>query len=258
MPVKQSIKYGILWSVGICICVAVLAHGPIPQDLSYHAFADNRMIESVPNFWNVVSNIPFLAIGLAGMLFCISKKQPGNTSLFFNDLLFFVGIALTGIGSSYYHYFPSNQTLVWDRFPMTISFMAFFSIIIGRYVCLRSARNIVVPLILIGLLSVFYWQMTESNGQGDLRFYVLVQFLPIVLIPLILLLFRDPGKHTLYLWLIVLAYGVAKVFETADQFIFQELAFSGHTIKHLLSAMAPLIYIVVLRKEVLTLKIYPG
>ncbi|MES2515029.1 MAG: ceramidase domain-containing protein [Bacteroidota bacterium] len=253
MPVKQSIKYGILLSVGIGVCAAVMAYGPIPQDLSYHAFADKRMIESVPNFWNVVSNIPFLIIGLAGMLFCLSQKQQCSSPLLFNNLVFFGGIALTGIGSSYYHYFPSNQTLLWDRLPMTISFMAFFSIIIGRYMCLRSAQNILVPLLLLGLLSVFYWQMTESKGHGDLRFYVLIQFLPIVLIPLILLLFHDPKKYAFYLWLIVLVYGLAKICEATDQVIFQKIAFSGHTIKHLLSALAPLFYIMVLRKEAVTL-----
>jgi len=40
---------------------------PIPQDQSYHEFADQRTILGVPNFWNVVSNLPFLAVGAAGL-----------------------------------------------------------------------------------------------------------------------------------------------------------------------------------------------
>jgi hypothetical protein len=31
---------------------------PIPQDNAYHLFVDNRTIAGVPNFWNVVSNLP--------------------------------------------------------------------------------------------------------------------------------------------------------------------------------------------------------
>jgi hypothetical protein len=33
---------------------------PIPQDQSYHLFADCRTVAGIPNFWNVVSNIPSL------------------------------------------------------------------------------------------------------------------------------------------------------------------------------------------------------
>ena len=36
----------------------------IPQDLHYHNFSDQRNILSVPNFFNVLSNLPYLLIGL--------------------------------------------------------------------------------------------------------------------------------------------------------------------------------------------------
>ena len=31
---------------------------PIPQDQAYHQFADHRTLLGIPNFWNVVSNVP--------------------------------------------------------------------------------------------------------------------------------------------------------------------------------------------------------
>src|SRR5580692_4375224 len=40
---------------------------PIPQDQSYHQFADQRTLFGVRNFWNVVSNLPFIAVGAAGL-----------------------------------------------------------------------------------------------------------------------------------------------------------------------------------------------
>jgi hypothetical protein len=40
---------------------------PIPQDQAYHQLADQRAIFGIPNFWNVVSNLPFLLIGAAGL-----------------------------------------------------------------------------------------------------------------------------------------------------------------------------------------------
>jgi hypothetical protein len=32
----------------------------IPQAQAYHEFADQRTLLGIPNFWNVVSNIPFV------------------------------------------------------------------------------------------------------------------------------------------------------------------------------------------------------
>ena len=39
----------------------------IKQDQNYHQFADQRTILDIPNFWNVVSNLPFLAVGATGL-----------------------------------------------------------------------------------------------------------------------------------------------------------------------------------------------
>jgi hypothetical protein len=40
---------------------------PIVQNQNYHDFADQRTLFGIPHFWNVVSNIPFLGIGAAGL-----------------------------------------------------------------------------------------------------------------------------------------------------------------------------------------------
>ena len=47
--------------------VGLLLLPPISQDQSYHDFADQRTLLGIPNFWNVVSNIPFIAIGAVGL-----------------------------------------------------------------------------------------------------------------------------------------------------------------------------------------------
>src|SRR5215469_11665902 len=50
------------------ISLAGLALLPkIPQDQAYHQFADQRTLLGIPNFWNVVSNIPFLVVGAVGL-----------------------------------------------------------------------------------------------------------------------------------------------------------------------------------------------
>ncbi len=245
MPAKLSVKNRVLLGLSLTAVVIVLLHGPIAQDVSYHGFADRRQLLAVPNFWNVISNLPFLMIGFAGMLFSITYKR--RLILSKNVFVFFMSIALTGIGSGYYHLHPTNATLVWDRLPMTISFMSFFSIVIGDRVNKRAGQHLLLPLILTGLMSILYWQMTEGKGQGDLRFYVIVQFLPMLLIPVILLWFRETKTPLLYFWLISFTYATAKICEAGDVMIFNATnMISGHTLKHFAAALGPLLLLIAL------------
>lgn len=226
-------------------CISMIFLKPIAQNISYHLFADTRNLFSVPNFWNVLSNLPFLVIGSYGMFYSLYKMKAFiSLNLQVNYLIFFTGIFLTGIGSAYYHLAPDNQTLVWDRLPMTISFMSFFSIIIGEFVIPKNARLILFSLLTTGIISVIYWYITEQKGCGDLRLYIAVQFLPILLIPIILLFFKQKDQDTIYIWFVLLTYISAKISETYDHEIYHTLKFiSGHSIKHFFAALAPLLFL---------------
>ncbi len=231
-------------------CIAMTFVNPVCQDMDYHRFADRNEYFSIPNFWNVVSNLPFLIIGGLGMLFVAFKGNNRVTKILqLNYFIFFFGILLTGFGSSYYHWNPNNQTLVWDRLPMTISFMSVFSIIIGEYIGTKYARVILLSFLTLGICSVFYWNYTESIGCGDLRMYMAVQFFPMILIPIIMILFKPGNYPAKYLWFVLLAYIVAKVFERFDLEIAYLLPISGHTIKHLFAALAPLIFLMGLKNK---------
>ena len=225
---------------------------PIPQDPDYHQFADQRTIFGISNYWDVISNAPFLLIGLLGLnelLYRRSLHYP--QSLFWSYLVFFAGTLLVGFGSGYYHLDPDNETLVWDRLPMTFAFMAFFSIVIGEFISEQVGKILLLPLLLVGAFSVFYWIMTERSGAGDLRPYGLVQFLPMLLIPLIIIWFRSGYTPVKYLWLMMFAYLAAKIFEFGDVYIYHLTGcLSGHTIKHLLAALAPFFLLMGLRKRV--------
>src|SRR5262249_21708612 len=54
-------------ALGIAGLGSIFCLPPIPQAMSYHAFADDRTLLGVPNFWNVVSNLPFLIVGFLGL-----------------------------------------------------------------------------------------------------------------------------------------------------------------------------------------------
>jgi hypothetical protein len=197
----------------------------ILQNQSYHGFADARTVLGVPNFWNVVSNIPFFLVGAVGLARC--RRDAATTILF-------AGIFLTGFGSAYYHWSPDDYTLFWDRLPMALAFMALLASAIEERVSAKAGAILLWPLLAIGVLSLLVWRWS-----GDLRLYGWVQFFPVVTLPAMFLLL--PPKYTGSGYWIVAAilYLLAKLFEYFDGQIYSlGHVVSGHTLKHLAAATA--------------------
>lgn len=243
---NNTTKTYLLIGISIAAFVTMLSISPISQDPAFHNFADGREIASIPNFMNVLSNLPFLLFGAAG-LWMIKKSRPNGAfeELRMSCIIFFVGIFFTGIGSAFYHLNPSNSTLIWDRLPMTISFMSLFSVLTGTMINIKFGKKILWPLVVFGILSVWAWTIYD-----DLRLYALVQFLPVLLMPLILALYRNNHDLKKYFWLMMVFYGIAKVFEALDTETYFTLGMiSGHTIKHLFAALVPFIFLLVIRKN---------
>ena len=209
----------------------------IPQDPGYHSFVDTREIFGVPNFFDVASNIPFLIAALIG-LWRLSKATRLARPLRISLAVFFFGLAATCFGSAYYHWQPTTERLFWDRLPMTVAFMGFFSYLLGARVSEKWGRRLLFPLITLGVFSVVYWRLTEHAGFGDLRPYLLVQFGMIALSILVLALFRGPVPSWRAIGPLLAGYALAKVTEALDARIFHLTAesLSGHSIKHLLAA----------------------
>ncbi len=233
----HPIKSMLLIAMPIILILGSLS--PIPQDNTYHHFADGRTILFISNFWNVISNLPFFFVGIYALdaLFkthrlCYHKEMKSAY------ILFFLGIALVSLGSGYYHLNPNNDTLLWDRLPMAVAFMALFSIVITEFVGVKEGKYTLYPLLFLGLLSVIYWAYTESIGQGDLRIYLFVQFFPMIIIPLLLWKFRP--SFTLYraYWSLLLCYLLAKLCEHFDEALYGLLSvISGHSLKHLFASL---------------------
>ncbi|MFI3118801.1 MAG: ceramidase domain-containing protein [Methylococcaceae bacterium] len=249
MPSDNRLK--IILAIIVAALIAVFSIDPIAQDPAYHQFADQRRLFNIDHFFNVLSNLPFVIIGIMGIRLVASGRANGGLAeLRAMYLAFFVGVFLTGFGSAYYHHQPDNQTLLWDRLPMTIAFMALFSAIIGEYISTRLALKLFIPLLILGMTSVVYWQMSELNGHGDLRAYALVQFLPIVLIPLILWWFESKPNNDKYIWGVIAAYAASKPMELFDALLYNMIGLiSGHSLKHLAAAFGALIFYRSLRRD---------
>lgn len=248
---RERLGYVLIVLTGLLTFGIVVTLDPIPQDASYHLFVDTRTIGSIPNFWNVITSIPFAIVGLLGLA---KLSTPGKLKFLHENtaayLLLFVGTLLVSFGSAYYHLEPNNQSLVWDRLPMSIAFMALFSIVISEFLSVRSGRALLLPLILTGILSVAYWHFGENRGNGDLRFYAIVQFYPMIALFIMLLCFRSSYTHVQAYWWLLLAYIIAKLFEHFDAEVYRSLGFiSGHSLKHLTAALGVFVLLVFYQKR---------
>jgi len=242
--ISQKASMGLLLVLTAAVALAFFLLPRIPQPQAYHLFADRRSFLGIPNFANVVSNLPFAVIGVWGLAFLFRPNSDPTTAHFLDPrerwpyLFVFAGLLLTAFGSSYYHLDPNNARLVWDRLPMTIAFMSMVAAVIAERIGLRLGLWLLPILLLVGLSSVLQWYASEMRGAGDLRFYAAVQVYS-ALVLLAALLFPRRYTRGYDLAVIVGFYVLAKALEFLDKPIYTAgHVVSGHTLKHLAAASA--------------------
>jgi hypothetical protein len=250
------IRLGLIAVLGLAALFSLAVVGPVPQDLAYHQFADTRPLFGVPHCLNVVSNIPFVVFGLLGVVWLLRPSVWRSPTLFsglwerWAFLVLFAFVALTGFGSAYYHAQPDNATLYWDRLPLTVVFMTFFTLILADRLGPRLGPWLWLPLVAAGVFGVTHWFWTEQHGAGDVRWYALVQFLPMLVIPILLLAFPARYYRTADLFAILGWYVLAKVLELTDRWIYTANGVvSGHTLKHLVASLGALWIVFLLQRR---------
>lgn len=253
---------------------------PIPQPQSYHNFADARGFRCrcsfgggsggaplflppnvrgksiIPNFGDVVSNMVILIGGLSGLLALMMMPVPTDGAdewqLGTCLPLFFVATVAVSIGSTYYHWNPTDSTLIWDRLPMTVAFAAIFCFMLDDYIGSNTnstGQSVLAPFVIIGMLSVLYWTYTD-----DLRLYAVVSILPLLLMPILFICYRPRHTGVAQQGIGLSLYFAAKICEEKDHEIFHWTGrrISGHSLKHVLAGLAPILiaYMVLTREEV--------
>lgn len=218
----------------LLICAAVslaITPGPMPQSQAYHRFADTRPMLRIPNGANVLSNVAFLLIGLAGLVF-LSAGRGRMLANRRTAAALCAGLVLTAAGSAAYHYEPSDRTLFVDRLGMIVVLAAFLTLLLEHFE--MTDDDTVLPVALLaGIVSISWWM-----AMNDLRPYILLHASPIVLVAVGSFISR-PERGRGHLWLACSAYFIAKGCESYDNAIYATTGIvSGHTLKHLIAAVS--------------------
>lgn len=236
---------GTLLLAAVVAALAALAFlaPPIAQPLSYHDFADRRACLGLPNCLDTASNALFVLAGAWGLHVLFGAK---SRAVFIAPrerwpyALFFFAVVLIGLASAYYHLAPDNAGLAWDRAAMALAFMAWLSALLAERVGVKTGLALLVPLCAIGEGAVVYWYWSETQGAGDLRPWLLVQLMPILLAPLLLWLYPPRYSHGRVALAVVGLYLVALLFDLGDRavFAFTGGLVGGHALKHAVAALA--------------------
>jgi hypothetical protein len=232
--------------VAVLAVLAMVAHGPIEQFADYHRFADRATWLGIPNGADVLSNLGFAVVGLWGAWRLYPRRcHPATSAGWPGYALFLAGLLLTAAGSGFYHLAPDDFRLVWDRLPISLTCAGLLAAV--RAEARRDGHVVrdTVLLALFGVGGVAWWYGTLLAGQGDLRPYLLLQGLVVVLVPLWQAQGRAATADRLWFGAALGLYLLARVAELNDQAWLAATGWiSGHTLKHLLATAAAAVLIV--------------
>lgn len=223
------------------LTVLLLWLPPLAQPQEYHRFADGRAWLGLPNVLNVISNAAFLLVAVLGWRAVARTAGVRAERLPYGVL--FLALAATGIGSAYYHLAPDNHRLFWDRLPMSVAFAALIAALIAERWSARVGLWSLALLVVAGMGTVLWWRYSAVLGRENILPYVAFQGGALLAV-LILLLLPARYSHGAYLLAGVFLYALALGAELFDRVIYAwGLGVSGHTVKHVLAALA--VYLVV-------------
>jgi hypothetical protein len=118
-----------------------------------HPFVDARELWAMPNAADVLSNLPFVAVGVIGLWRL--RRLPKDTLVGDTQRalkVFFCGLVLTGLLSAVYHWQPDAWGLALDRTGMAVGFAGVLALAAADRVGQREARLtlwVVLPLAIV-------------------------------------------------------------------------------------------------------------
>jgi hypothetical protein len=239
---------GLLFAILLLLFTAVF--GPaILQPEQQHNFADQRVLGSLLFAADVLSNLPFALWGIYGLtcLSIASKHNNINKQVLTLSALFFGGLIITAVASTWYHLQPNNDGLAIDRLGMTIAFAGLLGLAAADRASLRAGVWFGTLILISGPISIWVW-----TTSGNVLPWLVLQFGGMALI--LWLATRRPLNGALAIrWgMVILIYACAKILELADHAVYDlsSQIVSGHSLKHMVASFAAWPVVAALRAQV--------
>lgn len=218
---------------------------PIQDASSYFKFADQRCILGIYNFSDVISNLAFTLVGFFGF-YWIKKNENLSSEFAFLGNSLATSMLLVSIGSAFFHYIPSVESLFWDRVPMVLGFISLIGLLVADRVNRKLGVKTFCILFILSVVTLALWRLNYL----DLRPYLIIQFGSLLFVVLIIMLKARGSISNKAIWVTFAFYILAKLFESADRFIWNLTGFiSGHTLKHLFAAAAMFLLLKTFRRK---------
>jgi hypothetical protein len=218
-------------TIGLAAIAAMLAP-PLRRGPGFHDYADQRAWLGLPHAGDVLSNLPFVLVGVLGL----ARGRRGFAALPC------AGFVLIGLGSGAYHVAPGDAALAFDWLPivLTLAWLA------GAVIADRQDPRLGVAVAAAGsaaaIAGVLVWWAgggTTPPG-GDMRWYVTTQALGVALVAAAAILPARPGAAFDRRWLLagVTGFLAARALSSSDQCLLDAIGVSGHSLKHLVLGAA--------------------
>lgn len=219
------------------------AHGHTRVHAHGHPFIDARVLWGVPNALDVLSNLAFVPMGLAG-LWALHRAPSVHSAARQSAVVFFIGLMLTCASSSLYHWAPSVWGLAVDRAGMAVAFAGVLGLATAERVSLRAAPWVWVVVLLAGLLAI-----ALNYTLGVMAPWIAVQFGGMAVVLWAAAQPKRAGGLGIRWGVLIAIYTVAKGLELGDEAVFHATGgmVSGHSLKHIAASLAALPVILALR-----------
>ncbi|KAI9118423.1 hypothetical protein K1719_010755 [Acacia pycnantha] len=235
-----------IWAGMVFGCIVFLFFTPkIPRSPYHHHFLDMRNLLGVPSTLNVITNFPFLVVGVLGLVFTLEGGVFNISSQgeAFAWALYYAGIVGIAFGSAYYHLKPDNSRVLWDTLPMMVAYAFLFSCLVIERIGQRIGLCCLFTLLFASFLSVAYERI-----YSDIRFCVIFQLILPFAIPGVAFMYPSRYTHSTYWFWSTGIYLLAKFEAVADKKIYYVNSYiiSGHSLEHLCLALIPILLSVML------------
>ncbi len=233
-PLGRRCALSILAALVLALLAGLLAWGPIPLDAAAHAYADVRAWHRLPNAGNVLACLPLLCVAAWGWSATRASRWGDELRRPWSG--FHLGAASTAVLAAVYHVAPNDTAYLLAHATSAAAFVLLCAGVLAERVDARfgSAPAMIGAALLVAVALALTLLGTLFGAGIDLRPLVMLEALPVLLIPAGALGLR--GAHTRTAdWMVMLAaYAAAKAFDLADAAVLQATGWiGGHALMHL-------------------------